>query len=303
MKLDPRRVLVHSVLRRRIEKGGRIETVAAYISAKQANPDPHAPPTGKAARGIDISTLSVGGTLVYRLTPQKNPGRRSFVYVHGGSFIREIDSGQWGLVMELVRRSGSTCLVPIYALAPRATAIETVTSVSDVIGSATKEFGAEKVSLLGDSAGGTILVAAAQQMRDMGAEMPASLILLAPWLDLPMTHPDQATIQPHDLMMRRDYLVDAAHVYAGGLPLKDPRVSPLFGDFSGLPPMYVFTGSHDVVATDSRQLVERVRAVGGEITYLEAPGMQHVYPVLPLLPEAHKAKRKIAALLRQRASV
>ncbi len=280
-----------------MEKGGRIETVAEFISAKHANPAPYEPPTGKAAQGIDISMLHVAGILVYRLTRQQNPGRQSFVYVHGGSFIGEISSAQWELVMELVRRSGSTCLVPIYPLAPQATAIETVTSMSDVIGSAIEELGAENVNVLGDSAGGTIVVAAAQQIRDVGAALPASLILLAPWLDLAMTHPDQATIQPHDLMMRHDYLVDAAHVYAGDLQLDDPRVSPLFGDFSGLPPMHVFTGSHDVVATDSRQLVERVKAAGGEISYLEAPGMQHVYPVLPLLPEARRAKKKIALIL------
>lgn len=277
--------------------GGRINTVGEFVNAKRQSPDPHTPPIGKAARGIDISTSNVGDTLVYRLTPQQNAGRRNFVYVHGGSFIGEIASAQWELVMELVRRSGSSCLVPIYTLAPRATAVETATSASAVISSAIEEFGAENVSILGDSAGGTIVVAAAQQMRDAGTALPARLILLAPWLDLAMTHPDQALIEPHDLMMRRDYLVDAAHEYAGDLPLEDPRVSPIFGDFSGLPPMHVFTGSHDVVATDSRQLVERVQAADGEISYVEAPGMQHVYPVLPLLAEARKAKKAIAKLL------
>ncbi|MDR7086314.1 acetyl esterase/lipase [Aeromicrobium panaciterrae] len=297
MKLDLRTLLFHSVLRRRIAKGGRIETVAEYIRVKQQHPDPYEPPTDKVSSGIDISTQYVGATLVYRLTPQQNPAPRSFVYVHGGSFISEIGSGQWRLVMELVRRSGSTCLVPIYALAPQATAVTTVASACDVIRNAVEEFGAANVSVLGDSAGGTIAVAAAQNLRDAGDVLPARLILLAPWLDLAMTHPDQATIAPHDLMMRRDYLLAAAQVYAGDLPLENPRVSPLFGDFSGLPPMHVFTGSHDVVATDSRQLVERVRAAGGEITYVEAPGMQHVYPIFRLIPEATKARKAIAKLL------
>lgn len=299
MRLDPRTLLIHSVLRRGIAKGGHIETVAEYIGAKQANPDPYEPPTGKAANGIDISTVNVGDTLVYRLTPQKNPGRRSFVYFHGGSFIGEIASGQWKLVMELVRRSGTTCLVPIYTLAPRATALETVTGAADVIANAIEELGADNVSVMGDSAGGTIAMAAVQQMRDAGASLPARLILLAPWLDLPMTHPDQASIAPHDLMMRRDYLLEAAHVYADGLPLEDPRVSPLFGSFASMPPMFVFTGSHDVVATDSRELVTRVHEAGGEISYVEAPGMQHVYPVFRLIPEARKAKKTISRLLSQ----
>lgn len=297
MRLDPRTLLIHSVLRRGLAKGTRIETVAEYVVAKQQHPDPHVPPVGKAANGIAISTESVGDTLVYRLAQQQNPSQRSFVYVHGGSFISEIGSGQWRLVMELARRSGSTCLVPIYDLAPRAAVVETTTTASEVIANAIEEFGADNVSVMGDSAGGTIAMAAVQRLRDSGAKLPARLILLAPWLDLEMTHPDQSEIEPHDLMMRRDYLINAATLYAGGLPLNDPRVSPLFGSFTGMPPMFVFTGSHDVVATDSRELVTRVHEAGGEISYVEAPGMQHVYPIFRLIPEARKAKKAIVRLL------
>jgi monoterpene epsilon-lactone hydrolase len=295
MKLDPRRLLVHSVLRRMIRKRP-VESVAEYVGRKQQNPDSYAPPTGREAVGIDISELKVDTTLVYRLTPG-NAGHRCFVYFHGGSYIGEIIASQWELVMELARGAGNTCLVPIYSLAPRETAEQTVVRAAAAIGAAVEEFGAENVSVFGDSAGGGIAVAAAQQMRDAGAELPARLILLAPWLDASLTHPDQDTIQPHDIMVRRDYLVDAARAYAGDLPIDDPRVSPLHGSFADLPPMHVMTGSHDVVVTDSRQLVERIHALGGEIDYLEAPGMQHVYPVLPLLPEARAAKRRIIELL------
>jgi acetyl esterase/lipase len=244
-----------------------------------------------------VSEQTVADTLVYRLTPQQNPAPRCFVYFHGGSFVGQIVSGQWDLVLELVRESGSTGFVPIYPLAPYETAEQTVPRSAAAISAAVKEFGAENVSILGDSAGGTIAVAAVQQLRDAGAELPARLILLAPWLDLPMAHPDQAAIEPHDIMVRRDYLTEAGRVYAGALPMDDWRVSPLFGSFASLPPMHVFTGSHDVVVTDSRQLVERVRDAGGEISFLEARGMQHVYPIYPLLPEARKAKKQIAELL------
>lgn len=291
-------MLVHSVLRRRVRKGGRIETVSEYVSTKQENPDPHTPPTGKASQGIDVSEQQVDGTLVYRLAPEGG-AQRCFVYLHGGSYVGEIVLGQWKLVMEVARGSGTTCLVPIYVLAPHETALQMVPRAAAAIKAAIAEFGAENVSVLGDSAGGTIAVAAVQQMRDAGAELPAHLILLAPWLDLTLTHPDQAAIEPHDIIVRPRYLAEAARAYAGDLPLDDPRVSPLNGSFSGLPPMHVFTGSHDIVVTDSRQLVELVHAAGGQIEFVEARGMQHAYPVLPLMPESRAAKKKIAKLLSQ----
>lgn len=296
MRFDPRELLVHAALRRRV-KNGRIETVDDYLRVKQESPDSYAPPTGKPAEGVDVSEHSVGGVPVYRLSSKRDRNDRCFVFFHGGSFIGQIVPGQWKLVMDLVRRSGSTCLVPIYPLAPTETAVQTVPRASRAIGYAIDEFGADKVSVLGDSAGGTILMAAVQQMRDDGATLPANLVMIAPWLDLAMTHPDQAAIEPHDIMVRRPYLLDAAKVYAGGLPIDDSRVSPLHGSFAGLPDMYVFTGAHDVVATDSRALVELVHEADGHIEYVEAPRMQHAYPIYPLIAEARRAKKQIAAIL------
>lgn len=136
------------------------------------------------------------------------------------------------------------------------------------------------------------------ELRDAAAALPARLILLAPWLDATGTHPDQQQIARHDILARPAYLLDAARAYAGDLPLDDWRVSPLNGDVGRLPPMSVFTGSHDTVVTDSRRLVEQVTAAGGQIDYVEAAGMQHVYPILPLLGQARAARRSIAATLR-----
>lgn len=296
MYLDPRRWLVHYVLRRMGRKDNRIQSVAEYVSFKQQHPDPHTPPSGRAARDLDLTETEVDGTLVYRAKPPGDAAR-AFVYLHGGSYITEITAAQWELVMDLARASGSTCLVPICPLAPSETAEQIVARAAAVIAAAVEEFGAEHLSVFGDSAGGGLAVAAVQQLRDSGAPLPSRLVLLAPWLDVELRHPDQEAIKPLDLMARPAYLLDAGRVYAGDLPTDDWRVSPLFGDFTGLPPMHVFTGSHDIIVTDSRQLVDRVHAAGGRIDYTEAPGMQHVYPILPLLGEARSTKRKVAKLL------
>ncbi len=296
MLLDPRRLLVHSVVRYMIGKRPD-ETAVDYVRRKQQSPDPYAPPTGKVAEGLQVAQHDVDGMPLYQVRPEQDPAPRCFVYFHGGSFIGEIVSAQWELMMDLASRSGSTCLVPIYPLAPAETVIQAVARATTIIENAHKEFGAANVSLIGDSSGGAIVVAAAQQLRDSGADQPARLILMAPWIDLTMTHPDQAKMERRDLMVRRDFLRGAAQIYADDLPLEDPRVSPLFGDLAGLPPMHVFTGARDTVVTDSRELVKRVHDVGGEIEFVEAARMQHVYPIFAMLPEARAARRRIAEIL------
>lgn len=296
MRFDPRRLLVHSVISMMLRKG-RIETVEEYVRVKEATPDPYEPPVGKPAAGLDIDEQDHDGMPVYRLKAQQKRSDACLVYFHGGSYIGQIVSAQWNLVMELARTSGSSAIVPICPVAPHETVLQTMARARAVIDAAIGEFGAENVSVMGDSSGGGVAVSAVQQMRDEGVPLPGQLILLAPWLDLTMTHPDQAKIQENDLMVRPDFLAAAGRVYAGDLPIDDWRVSPLNGSFAGMPPMYVFTGSHDVVATDSRELVSRVNAAGGQIEYVEARGMQHVYPIFPLLPEARRAKKRMAQLL------
>ncbi len=294
--LDPRRLLVHSVLRYMISKRPD-ETADDYVNARLHKPDPYTPPSGKLSEGLEITEQELDGVPAFRLRPEHASAPRCFVYFHGGSFVGQIVSAQWELMMDLVGRSACTGLVPIYPLAPVETTTQTVERAVAAITGAIEEFGAENVSLVGDSSGGAIVMAAAQQLRDSAAELPARLILLAPWIDLTMTHPDQAAMERRDLMVRRDFLLSAAHVYAGGLPLADPLVSPLYGDMTGLPPMHVFTGARDSVVTDSRELVKRVHEAGGEIEFVEAPHMQHVYPIFAMLPEAQAARTRIAKLL------
>jgi acetyl esterase/lipase len=112
-----------------------------------------------------------------------------------------------------------------------------------------------------------------------------------------MGRPEQRVLEAGDLMLSVSGLAACGRLHAGGLEPTDPRVSPLYGDLRGLPPVSVFVGDRDILVTDARRLCEKARAAGAEVDYAEAPGMQHVYPMLPLLPESAAARRRIAQLL------
>ena len=83
--------------------------------------------------------------------------------------------------------------------------------------------------------------------------------------------------------------------WSGGDPT-DPHASPLLGDLAGLPPLLVLCGTRDLLLPQVRALVHRVRAAGGEVDYVEAPGLLHVYPLLPV-PEARAAWGRVRAFL------
>ena len=81
------------------------------------------------------------------------------------------------------------------------------------------------------------------------------------------------------------------------LPIDDPLVSPIHGDLSGLAPITLFSGTRDIINADARSLVRKARAAHFPLDYHEAPGMLHVYPLLPV-PEANEARAVMEKVLK-----
>jgi epsilon-lactone hydrolase len=153
------------------------------------------------------------------------------------------------------------------------------------------------ITLMGDSAGGGMALAVAQQLRDRGKQ-PTRILLIAPWLDVTMTDPRIADVAPHDRLLTVDGLVQCGRLYAGDLDPSDPLVSPINGSVAGLAPIEVFVGTHDMLYIDSLRLAEKAAAEGTQLRLTTKDGMQHVYPELPFLPEASEAQGLIADLVR-----
>jgi acetyl esterase/lipase len=114
---------------------------------------------------------------------------------------------------------------------------------------------------------------------------------IAPWLDLSISNPEVDKVEPHDPWLRRPGLRPLAAAWAGEIPLQDPRLSPLFGDLTRLPPLQILVGTRDITLPDCRLLRDRLPSTV-PLTYHEEPGAVHVYPLLPV-PEARPGRQAI----------
>ena len=115
---------------------------------------------------------------------------------------------------------------------------------------------------------------------------------IAPWLDLSISNPEVDLIEPHDPWLKRPGLRPIAASWAGDVNLQDPRLSPIFGDLSVLPPTQILVGTRDITVADCRLLRDRMPP-DVPLTYHEEPGAIHDYPLLPV-PEARAGRRAIA---------
>ncbi len=266
---------------------------AATVQEHLVWPESFAPPK-RCIRGLDISVRHIGTVPVYVVRPPDGSVDRRVVFFHGGGYCFEINSHHWRLIAHLARHAKAEVVVPIYPLAPISTAEHTVDFAADLVDDLIQE--AEPVVAMGDSAGGGLVLAAAQVLRERGRQ-PSRLVLISPWLDVTISDPRSIELDPLDLMLGIEGTRDCGRLYAGELDLRDPRVSPLFGDLDGLAPIDVFTGTHDILNPDARRLVEQAEGTQTVVTMHEVVGAQHDYPLFPVVPDSVKARKTLVELV------
>jgi acetyl esterase/lipase len=215
------------------------------------------------------------------------PSPASVIYLHGGAYVGEIQKQHWSLIADIATQVGVDVWVPIYGLAPQYHAADAIALMHKVLHDASSN---GPTYLMGDSAGGGLALASTLTWQETGGRPPVGLTLIAPWLDLGLRNPGIATVEPRDPWLTTPGLHVMARAWAADIPLDDPRVSPLFGDLSIVPPIELYAGDRDITVADCRLLHEKAPA--GRVRYHEARGAVHVYPLVPA-PEGRAARREI----------
>ncbi len=263
----------------------------AHVDRVTRSPVSFEPPASLVRR-VTITRTEWRGWPVYEIAPPDAQGPRRAVYLHGGCYVFEIDPFHWRLIADLAVASGITFVVPIYPLAPRGVASVVVPAVADLVEELVEGFGALNISVLGDSAGGGMALAVAQLLRDRSVPPLGQTVLISPWLDISGTDPRLVELDPVDPWLAIPGTHAAGALYRAELPEIDPFVSPIHGSLRDLGPITMFSGTRDILNADAHRLVQFAAHVGHPLEYHEAPGMVHVYPLLPI-PEGRDARARI----------
>lgn len=257
----------------------------------------HAPQPGPMPASMRVRFTATCDRGITRVFPKQ--GLRSggaLIFLHGGAYLFPLVDGQWGIVEGLIDRTGLPVIIPDYPLAPNHTATDAFDFVQPIIDEARAEFG--RVILFGDSAGGGLALSLAMQRRDMGARQVDGLVLYAPWVDVTMTNPRIEEVQGRDKILRVPGLAWAGRAWAADLDPTDPRVSPLYGDPAGLPPMRIFQGDADILGPDTIEFARKAARAGVDVRLRVEPDGFHVYVLsVPIIPEAEAALDRSARFI------
>jgi acetyl esterase/lipase len=225
----------------------------------------------------------------------------TILYLHGGGYTIGSVNTHADMVSRICRASGARAFSLNYRLAPEhpyPAAVEDATKAYRwLLGQGIRP---ESIVISGDSAGGGLSLATLLALKAAGDPLPGAAVLLSPWTDLDATGESMKTRAESDPMITVDPLKTTALIYAGKASLTDPLVSPLYGDFHGLPPMLIQVGDAEVLLDDSTRVAEKATAAGVDVTIEVWDEMIHVFQIFaPTLPEGQQAIDRIGEFVKQ----
>jgi acetyl esterase/lipase len=270
------------VLRRRYSGGPGFD---AQIARSRKRPDL---PTAKMQSQLNVSKTHFEGRDVWHVAPKASPTTAHILYYHGGGYVYPPVAVHWQFYAHLARTYGLAITAPLYPLAPEAEA-EATTRWAMLHYEHFCDSHSEQFALGGDSAGAGLASVVAQTARDYDLRQASALLLICPFLDASLSDPSQLAIEARDGVLTIDGARAAGVKYAGALPLDDPRVSPIHGDWNGLPPTLIYGGSDDILLPDARAVAAKLP----EAIYIEGAGLMHDWPIF-FLPESRKAQAQMA---------
>jgi len=252
------------------------------------------------ASGVKIDRGDVHGIKAEWLTPKGAPEGKLLLYLHGGAYIMGGCATHRQLVSYIARAAGVCTLLPEYRLAPEHPFPEALNdAVSLYRALLTDGYAAEDIVIAGDSAGGGLTMATLLSLRDAGDPLPAAACLLSPWLDLAATGETMSTHAHRDPWFKPEDMLVVSSYYCKQDQRRDPLVSPVYGDLSGLPPIYIQVGADEILLSDSTRAAEKVKSAGGEVVIEIWPGMWHVFQLfVRQMPESRAAIAKLGGHIR-----
>ena len=249
---------------------------------------------------VKIEPSTMDGVKVFIVNPDQIPPEnrnRLLIHIHGGCYV--FFPGEAG-VTEAVTMAGLEHFKVIsvdYRMPPEAYFPTAIDDVLTVYKAAQRNTDPKNMAIFGTSAGGALTLSVILRAKEKGVPLPGAISVGTPMSDATKTGDSFYTNELVDnVLVSRDGFCDAATVvYANGHDLKDPLISPVYGDMHGFPPAILTTGTRDLLLSNTVRVHRALRAAGVEAQLEVYEGQSHAqYLFDDRLPETAVAFGEIA---------
>lgn len=252
------------------------------------------------ADGTESQPATVGGIKGEWVAARRARRDAAVLYLHGGGYVTGSPASHRHLLGAISEMTGLAAFGADYRLAPEnpfpAAVDDAVAAYKGLLDSGIP---AERIAIMGDSAGGGLTIATLVAARDKGLPMPACAVAISPWADLSQSGESFQTRKARDPMVGSEGLGEMAAAYLGGADAKTPLASPLYADLKGLPPLLIQVGTEETLYSDTTALKARAEEAGVDVSAESWGGMVHVWHIFhPILPEGRDAVARLASFVK-----
>jgi monoterpene epsilon-lactone hydrolase len=240
--------------------------------------------------GVTVTAAALGGVPAVEITVAGTEPRRVVLYFHGGVYVLGDAAQAAGLAAQIGARTRATVIPVDYRLAPEhpypAAVDDALAAYQALLLAGTDPAG---IAFAGESAGGGLAVATLVNARDHGLPLPAAALVMSPYADLTLAGTTMDTKRDADPLLSRELLQPRVTDYTAG---QDPAglISPVFADLSGLPPLIIQAGTHEVLLDDAVRLARQAATADVAVTLDITPRGAARLP--DLLPDPRRSGRR-----------
>jgi epsilon-lactone hydrolase len=248
---------------------------------------------------VTVTAAALGGVPTAEITVDGIEPRHVVLYFHAGVYVLGDAFQSAGLASQVGRRTRAKVISVDYRLAPEhpyPAAVDDALAVYEaLLNNGTAPSG---IAFAGESAGGGLAIATLVNARDRGLPLPAAAFVMSPYADLTLAGTTMETKREVDPLLSRDNLQARVGDYTAGRDAALGLISPIFADLSGLPPLIIQAGSHEVLLDDAVRLARQAATADVEVTLDITPGVPHVFQTYyAILDEAAAALDRAGQLL------
>lgn len=249
---------------------------------------------------MKVQAIECNGTPAEWITLPQSRNEKVIFYIHGGAWMFKFPRLHHAMVASWCRRFRARALMVDYRLAPE---FRFPAGVEDVWASwqwlMAQGILARDVIIAGDSAGGNLALVLLHRIKAASQPMAACAVMLSPFVDFTLSSPSMVTNERSDPMFTTLAMVGLRHHYITPEDMLSPDASPLFGDFTGLPPLFFQSSESEMLRDDSLRAAERAHAAGVSVEVELWANMPHVFQGLQTLSHGKAALESIAEFVKQ----
>ena len=227
---------------------------------------------------VIVTAATLGGVPVAEVTVAGVEPRHVVLYFHGGVYVLGDAVQAAGLAAQIGRRTQAKVISVDYRLAPEhpypAAVDDALAAYEALLDNGTAP---ADIAFAGESAGGGLAIATMVNARDHGLPLPAAAYVMSPYADLTLAGTTMDTKADADPLLSRENLQARIPDYTAGHDPALGLISPVFADLTGLPPLIIQAGTHEVLLDDAVRLARQAAVADVEVTLDVTPGVPHVF--------------------------